>query len=132
MTPPDVKAQAHSMSQAKIYLRAALRMKAMTCVDGARRLGFLMLLHDTTGVLASDLTAHWIGDDALAFLDAHRAALVPGRCVDVRLSGLQVAQRNGRPELTALVHSCLLAPMAPSHIKHRETLLHHKPQAQPA
>lgn len=118
--------------QSKIYLRGALRMSAMTCVDAARSRGVLMLLHDTTGVLSSDLTAYWMGNDAQAFLDRHRAALVPGRCVDVQLSGLQVALRNGRPELTALVHSCLLAPLAPSHIKHRETFLNHNPQAQPA
>ena len=122
------------MSQSKIHLRAALRMKALTCLDAARQPGVLLLLRDTTGLLMVDLTAYWLGDDALRYLDAHRADLLPGRCVDVQLSSLHIAQRGGRPELQALVHSCLLAPPAPSHVKHALGLLSttKAKQAQPA
>ena len=116
------------MSQAKIYLRAALRMKPFTCLDAARQPGVLMLLHDITGLLVCELTVYWMGDDALKFLNTHRAALVPGRCVDVQLSALHIAQRGGRPELTALVHSCVLAPLAVNH-KNPVSINH---EAQPA
>lgn len=102
-------------------LRAALRMKALACLDASRNHGVLMSLHDTTGVLACDFTGHWVGDAALNFLNANRPALIPGRCVDVRLSGLHIEMRGGKAELRARIDACELAPEAPTHIKHRET-----------
>lgn len=100
---------------ATLKLRAYLRMRATCCVDRDGNTGLLLALRDTTGLLQDDLTACWIGADALEFMHQHLRELVPGRCLDLALHHLHA---HTGAELRARVQACALAPLPPSWIKH--------------
>lgn len=100
-----------------LKIRAYLRMRATgcTCTSGPR--GMLVRVADVEGLFPDGLTAQWIGTEAEAFLAAHVAELVPGRCLDLEISHL----RPVKGDLRARIESCQLAPKAPSQIKHEQT-----------
>lgn len=105
---------------ATLPIRAYLRMRAVSCVDREGERGMVLALRDTAGILHGDITAHWLGAEAAAFLDRHTAELTPGRCLDLELYHL----RPAGAELRARIKTCQLAPLAPSWVKHAEKTGH--------
>jgi hypothetical protein len=82
----------------------------------------LLSVRDVTGVFADYLALAWIGPEGVAFMKAHEAELVPGRCVDIEIYKVRSANTPAGAELSGRIKSCELAPKAPSHIKHEEKL----------
>ncbi|SFB96102.1 hypothetical protein SAMN05216344_10699 [Polaromonas sp. OV174] len=109
-----------SSLDAVIKLRAFLTMGPANCTTGpsldAER-GFVLVGRDIAGrIFPQGFSAQWLGAEALQFLEAHRAELIPGRCVDLEIYHV----RPVNTELRARIKSCQLAPLAPSWIAHEE------------
>lgn len=100
-----------------LALRAYLRMSASSCtVPGGPR-GLVVFVGDTEGLFPDGLRAQWLGEEAAAFLDTHKAELVKGRCLDLEVYHLRPVNN----ELRARIKTCQLAPLAPSWLKHAES-----------
>lgn len=98
-------------------IRAFLMSKPSECVSNASleaERGFILRGRDTSGVFGARFSAQWMGKDAVEFLKANLQDLIPGRCVDLEL----FAVKPHGSELTAVIHACQLAPLAPSWIAH--------------
>lgn len=93
-----------------LTLRCALRARPDPCQCAGGERGMRLLVIDTTGLIPGSFIAVWRGDEAPAFVDQHRADLIPGRCVDLQL----IRVRAVADGLRADVLQCSLAPLAPS------------------
>lgn len=93
-----------------LIARAALRARPYPCRTSDNDPGMLLCVKDVGGLLESSFVAVWRGPEALEFCRKHSKELVPGRCLDIELSRLRMANH----ELRADVHACALAPLAPS------------------
>ena len=93
-----------------LHTRAALRARPYTCQTLDQKRGIELLIKDTSGLIQSTFIAVWLGPQALQFYDKHATDLVAGRCLDLQITRLRAVNH----ELRADVHTCTLAPLAPS------------------
>lgn len=102
-----------------LHTRAALRARPYPCQTTGKEPGMLLCVKDTGGLIESSFVAVWRGPAALDFCRQHAADLVAGRCLDIEVNRL----RATKDELRADVHTCSLAPLAPSwqHAKDQST-----------
>lgn len=110
-----------------IRIRAFLTMRPMECTTGASldaQRGLILRGRDTSGQLAGDLCAQWLGAAAIKFLKDHHDELKPGRSLDLEVYAVKPVDS----ELRGHVKSCELAPLPPSWVKHAEKTSQPEPE----
>jgi hypothetical protein len=102
-----------------IRIRAFLTMRPIECTTSASldaQRGLILRGRDTSGLLAGDFCAQWLGADAIQFLKDHHDELKPGRALDLEVYSVKPVNSEHRGH----VKTCQLAPLPPSWVKHAE------------